>query len=81
MPSCGLNGLPSDSNIVDLPSRGLQQQAAVMINGSVVDPPLDLEAAAKMCEDLTSLPSFAFGGEGSSYDILRELPSTSFLDE
>ena len=61
--------------------RGLQHQAATMILGTVVDPPLDLEAAATMCEDLSSLPSFAVGGEDPSYDILRELPDTSFFDE
>ena len=72
---------PSDSNFADLPSRGLQHQAASIILGAVVDPPLDLEAAAMMCEDLSSLPSFAFTSDDSSYDILRELPDTSFFEE
>ena len=73
--------VPSDSNIADLPSRGLQHQAASSILGTVVDPPLDLEAAAMMCEDLSALPSFAFTDDDSSYDILRELPDTSFFEE
>ena len=73
--------VPSDSNIADLPSRGLQHQAASIILATVVDPPLDLEAAAAMCEDLSSLPSFAFASDDSSYDILRELPDTSFFEE
>ena len=46
-----------------------------------MDPPLDLEAAETMCEDLSSLPSFAFTSDDSSYDILRELPDTSFFEE
>ena len=73
--------VPSDSNIADLPSRGLQHQAASSILGTVVNPPLDLEAAAMMCEDFSALPSFAFTDDGSSYDILRELPDTSFFEE
>ena len=73
--------VPSDSNIADLPSRGLQHQAASIILGTVVDPPLDLEAAAAMCEDLSSLPSFAFASDDSSYDIFRELPDKSFFEE
>ena len=71
--------VPSDSNIADLPSRGQQHQAAAMIHGSVIEPPLDLEAAASMCEDLSSLPSFAFND--SSNEILRDLPDMSFFDE
>ena len=73
--------VPSDSNVADLPSRGLQHQAAEMIQGAVVDPPLDLEAAASMCEDLSSLPSFAFSSDETSFDILCDLPDTSFFDE
>ena len=34
-----------------------------MIQGAVVDLPLDLEAAASMCEDLSSLPSFTFSSD------------------
>ena len=73
--------VPSDSNIADLPSRGLQAQAAVIINGAVIDAPLDLEAAAGLCEDLNPLPLFAFGSEDTLSDILSELPSTLFFDE
>ena len=70
--------VPSDSNMADLPSKGL---AAPGISGKVIDPPLDLEAAATLSEDSSSLPSFAFGGDDSSADILREIAATSFLDE
>ncbi len=73
--------VPSDSNVADLPSRGLQHQAAAMIQGAVVDPPLDLEAAEILCEDLSSLPSFAFSSDEPSCDFLRDLPDTSFFDE
>ena len=73
--------VPSDSHVADLPSRGLQHQAAEMIQGAAVDPPLDLEAAAIMCEDLSSLPSFAFSSDEPSFDILRDLADTSFFDE
>ena len=60
---------------------GLQHQAAVMIQGAVVDPPLDLEAAAILCEDLSSLPSFAFSSNAPSCDFLRDLPDTSFFPQ
>ena len=73
--------VPSDSNIADLPSRGFQVQAAEIIAGIVVDAPLDLEATAALCEDLTPLPSFAFGSDDKSSDILHELPGTLFFDE
>ena len=63
------------------PSRGFQVQAAEIIAGIVVDAPLDLEATAALCEDLTPLPSFAFGSDDKSSDILHELPGTLFFDE
>ena len=72
--------VPSDSNIADLPSRGFQVQASEIIAGIVVDAQLDLEATAALCEDLSPLPSFAFGSDRESSDILSEL-SVAFFDE
>ena len=48
-------------------------QASEIIAGIVVDAQLDLEATAALCEDLSPLPSFAFGRDRESSDILSEL--------
>ena len=58
--------VPSESNIADLPSRGLQHQSASIIH----DPPLDIEAAAMMCKDLSALPSFTFSDDISFGDYV-----------
>ena len=47
----------------------------------MVESSLDLEATAALCEDLTPLPSFAFGSDDKSSDILREFAGTLFFDE
>ena len=73
--------VPSSSNIADLPSRQLQHQAASMIGGQVVTPPLDLEALAAMCSDLTSLPSFAFGDNNHISSFLSDLPDGALFGE
>ncbi len=48
--------VPTESNVADLPSRGLSEQAAEVIQGKVISPPNDLTDFERLAMDVSNLP-------------------------
>ena len=46
---CWFERVPSESNVADLPSRGVPQEAAKLVNGEVRD---DLQLPSDVCDSL-----------------------------
>ena len=48
--------VPTESNIADLPSRGLCAQAAQLIQGTAVEPPSVVAEFERLAMDVSDLP-------------------------